>query len=223
MGEEAEDVLSSINISEDDKTKYSKVLEKLNSFFKIRKNVILERAKFNCRYQLPGESAEQYIATLYHLVENCQYGELAQEMIRDRLVVGISDKALSEQLCVDGELTLEKAKTMIRQREAVHEQRNMLQSSGSSNHTLQLLTKLSQRTVDLQVTVPVQLHPNQQVLHNLQNRGANGVKVSPTLEISAQLNKLNAIKAKRKDNLVVSVLLPMSGKPMSEKSHHLEK
>ena len=59
-------------------------------------------------------------------------------MIRDRLVVGISDKALSERLCMDGELTLEKAKTMIRQREAVHEQRDMLQSNGSSDHTTTL-------------------------------------------------------------------------------------
>ena len=121
MGDEAEDVLSSTNISEEDKANYSKVLEKLNGFFKVRKNVILERAKFNRRYQLPGESAEQYITTLYRLVENCQYGELAQEMIRDRLVVGISDKALSEQLCTHADLTLEKAKTMIRQREAIHE------------------------------------------------------------------------------------------------------
>ena len=96
LGEEAEDVLSSINISEEDKTEYSKVLEKLNGFFKVRKNVILERAKFNCRNQLPGESAEQYITTLYQLVENCQYGQLAHEMIRDRLVVGILNKALSE-------------------------------------------------------------------------------------------------------------------------------
>ena len=71
-------------------------------------------------------------------MENCQYGELAQEMIRNRLVVGISDKALSEQLCMDGELTLEKAKTMIRQHEAVHEQRGMLQSNGSPNHTTTL-------------------------------------------------------------------------------------
>ena len=37
-----------------------------------------------------------YITTLYYLVENCQYGELAQEIICDRLVVGILDKALSK-------------------------------------------------------------------------------------------------------------------------------
>jgi len=138
LGEEAEDVLTSTNISEEDKTKYDKVLEKLNGFFNIHKNVILERAKFNRRNQLPGESAEQYITALYHQVEHCQYGELAQEMIRDRLVVGISDKALSERLCMDAELTLEKAKMMIRQREAVHEQRDMLHQSSSAKYTTTL-------------------------------------------------------------------------------------
>ena len=138
LGDEAEDVLSSTNISEEDKVNYSKVLEKLNGFFKVRKNVILERAKFNRRYQLPGESAEQYITTLYRLVENCQYGELAQEMIRDRLVVGISDKALSEQLCTHADLTLEKAKTMIRQCEAIREQKDMLQQNGTTKHTTTL-------------------------------------------------------------------------------------
>ena len=138
LGEEAEDVLTSTNISEEDKTKYDKVLEKLNGFFNIRKNVILERAKFNRRNQLPGESAEQYITALYHQVEHCQYGELAQEMIRDRLVVGISDKALSERLCMDAELTLEKAKMMIRQREVVHEQRDMLHQSSSTKYTTTL-------------------------------------------------------------------------------------
>ena len=65
LGEQAEDVLSSTNISEDDKTKYSKVLEKLNGFFKIHKNVILEQAKFNHFYQLPGESALNSISLHY--------------------------------------------------------------------------------------------------------------------------------------------------------------
>ena len=33
---------------------------------------------------------------LYKLAENCNYGNLKEEMIRDRLVVGISDQQLSE-------------------------------------------------------------------------------------------------------------------------------
>ena len=60
--------------------------------------------------------------TLYELVENCEYGTLKDEMIRERLVVGIRDSALSEKLQVDSKVTLDTAKKMICQREAVHEQ-----------------------------------------------------------------------------------------------------
>ena len=44
-------------------------------------------------------------------------------MIRDRLVVGIRDKSVSERLQMDAALTLEKAKTAIRQREAIQDNR----------------------------------------------------------------------------------------------------
>ena len=102
------------------------MITKLDSYFAVRKNKIYERAKFNRRNQLPGETAEEYIMQLYKLVETCEYGDLSSEMIRDRLVVGILDTQLSERLQLDAELTLEKAKKMIRQREAVHAQQQDL-------------------------------------------------------------------------------------------------
>ena len=43
-------------------------------------------------------------------------------MIRDRLVVGIRDNALSKRLQLDAALTLDKAKKTVRQQEAVGEQ-----------------------------------------------------------------------------------------------------
>ena len=54
-------------------------------------------------------------------------------MIRDRLVVGIRDHTLSERLQLDVALTLDKAKKMVRQREAVHEQGRELKGSGESS------------------------------------------------------------------------------------------
>ena len=63
---------------------------------------------------------------LYSLAENCEYGPLENEMIRDRLVVDIRDTALSERLQLNAELALEKAKKSIRQREAVTEQQTIL-------------------------------------------------------------------------------------------------
>ena len=126
MGEDAEDMLSSTNVSEDDRMKYDKVINKLDAFFQVRKNVIFECARFNRRSQKPDESAEQFITSLYYLAENCAYGDLKKEMIRDRIVVGIRDGPLSQKLQLESDLTLERAKTLVRQREAVHEQQALL-------------------------------------------------------------------------------------------------
>ena len=63
---------------------------------------------------------------LYTLAENCNYGDLTSEMMRDRLVVGIQDETLSQKLQLDPTLTLDKAKQMILQKEAVREQQQAL-------------------------------------------------------------------------------------------------
>ena len=57
LGEDAEDVLLSTGITPAERKKYTDVLSKFNEFFKVRKNVIFERARFNRRGQQEGESA----------------------------------------------------------------------------------------------------------------------------------------------------------------------
>ena len=129
LGEEAETVLASTNITDEQRKVYDTVINKFDSFFKVTRNVIFKSACFNCRVQLEGETAEQFIIELYNLSEFCDYGELTSEMIRDRLVVGIRDRHLSERLQLDSELTLEKAKKAIRQHEAVQGQQNVLKGA----------------------------------------------------------------------------------------------
>jgi hypothetical protein len=96
--------------------------------------VIYERAQFNRRNQLDGETAENYIVTLYELSENCDYGDMTDEMTRDCLVVGIRDTVLSEKLQMDPKLTLtlDAVKKVICQREEVHEQQQMLNGSSKA-------------------------------------------------------------------------------------------
>ena len=84
--------------------------------------MIVECAKFNKCFQLPDEPVELFIASLYNLAADCNLGELKDELIHDRIVVGIRDASLSKRLQMDPELMLEKAKTVIQQREAVREQ-----------------------------------------------------------------------------------------------------
>ncbi len=51
----------------------------------------------------------QLITSKHALAEKCNYGTLHDELLRDRLVFGLRDSTLSEQMQLDRELTLEKA------------------------------------------------------------------------------------------------------------------
>ena len=126
MGDQADDILRSFALSEEDGKKYATVKSRFDNHFVQRRNVIFERAKFNRRRQEEGESVEPFITSLYALAEHCGYGDLHDEMIRDRIVVGIRNSALSEKLQLDPRLTLDSAITQVRQAEAVKQQQPLL-------------------------------------------------------------------------------------------------
>ena len=132
LGEDVDNVLTSKNISDENRKKYVEVLLKFDRHFKVHKNVIFKCARFNARLQVEGESIKQYITSLYNLVEHCEYGPLKEEMIRDRLVVGIHNMALSERLQMDEMLTLDKVKKLVHEREAVKEQQLFLKKDEST-------------------------------------------------------------------------------------------
>ena len=67
LREEAETVLASTNITDEQRKVYDTVINKFDSFFKVTRNVIFERARFNRRVQLKGETAEQFIIELYNV------------------------------------------------------------------------------------------------------------------------------------------------------------
>uniref|UniRef100_A0A1X7T6M4 Retrotransposon gag domain-containing protein n=1 Tax=Amphimedon queenslandica TaxID=400682 RepID=A0A1X7T6M4_AMPQE len=132
MGDESDAILDSMKVTEVERGDYTVVLRKFDDFFKVRRNVIFERARFNRRSQQEGESTEEFIMELYRLVENCDYGEFQDEMIRDRLVVGIRNQQLSERMQLDPDLNLEKAKKMARQLEAVRDQSRELKRESTT-------------------------------------------------------------------------------------------
>ncbi|GBM34061.1 hypothetical protein AVEN_150747-1 [Araneus ventricosus] len=66
------------------------------------------------------------MTALYTLSEHCEYGALLNELIRDRIVVGIRDKNLSEKLQLDADLTLTKVIERVRLSEVVKEQQEKL-------------------------------------------------------------------------------------------------
>ena len=126
MGDEGDDILSSFGLGEEEKIKYDVVKEKFQGYFIKKHNVIFERARFNVRSQLEGESIDSFVTALHGLAEHCNFRDLKDELIRDRLVVGLRDAALSEKLQMNPDLTLEKAVVLARQKEAVRKQQPLL-------------------------------------------------------------------------------------------------
>ena len=94
MGSKSDDILPTFDLSAEDSTKYDKVKDKFDKHFVKRRNVIYEREKFNKRKQEAGELVDSFITDLYSLAEHCQYETLHDEMVRDRIVVGLLDQRL---------------------------------------------------------------------------------------------------------------------------------
>ena len=122
MGEQAEDVLLSRGIPENN---YLQVLAAFNNYFGVRTNVITERAKFN-RLTQGTDSMDMFINRLYRQAEYCQYGALREELLRDRLVVGVVDDRLSEKLQSQPDLTLDQAVQMSRRHEAAKQAQSVI-------------------------------------------------------------------------------------------------
>jgi len=58
------------------------------------------------------ESVDSFITDLFSLVIHCSYGQLHDEMIRDRIVVGLLDASLLEKMQLDPNLTADKMLSM---------------------------------------------------------------------------------------------------------------
>ena len=86
-------------------------MEEFDNYFQVRKNVIFERARFNKRNQLSDEPVEEFISEIHRLADRCDFKNMKDELIRDRLVVGIRDNVLSERLQMEPELTRQGQKT----------------------------------------------------------------------------------------------------------------
>ena len=123
MGAEGDRLLDQFSMPEADKDKFQPVLDKFDAYFTPKRNVIHERAQFHKCYQKEGESVNEYVRRLYELAEHAAFPD-KDDTIRDRLVLGLSDKDVSEklQLEIDPPLTLERAIAIAKQNEVVKKQ-----------------------------------------------------------------------------------------------------
>lgn len=135
LGEEAQDFLLTIGVTDADCATYNAICTKFDNFFKVRHNVIYKCTRFNCRTQQSGETAE-FIVAVHTLASNCRFGAMKDELIRDRLDAGIRDSELAERLQLNVVLTLSEAVEQIRQHKAVHENQKEMRLGDTKETTI---------------------------------------------------------------------------------------
>ena len=83
------------------------VMDAFDKHCKPKKNETVESYKFFSRFQNPGKSLEKFITDLKLLATTCNFGDLKDSLVRDRIICGIQDKQLHEDLFKDPCLDLQ--------------------------------------------------------------------------------------------------------------------
>ena len=141
IGQDARDVFNTWTLSEEEQNKPKILFEKFGDYCKPKKNPTVLRHKFNSRVQSTAESADHFITDLKLLSLDCEYGPLRDEMIRDRLVVGVHSEEMKEKLLQESDLTLDTAVKIVK---AIEGSKQHVKSI-ESDHTVHALRSTSRK------------------------------------------------------------------------------
>ena len=70
--------------------------------------------KFQTRFQGQAEPADQFITDLKLLAKDCEYGNLTNDLVKDRIICGVYSKEVREKLLQEADLTLVKVTEILR-------------------------------------------------------------------------------------------------------------
>ncbi|KAJ8885094.1 hypothetical protein PR048_011290 [Dryococelus australis] len=100
LGDRAEEIWTQFELEQD---MLELSLKELSKYFTSRTNTLFERYKFISRVQLIGETVGDFVMALHTLQSSCDYGALKNKLILDRVVVGMADRIMSQQLQLHGQ------------------------------------------------------------------------------------------------------------------------
>ncbi|XP_075560009.1 uncharacterized protein LOC142591584 [Dermacentor variabilis] len=118
-GAEAIEVFNTFTFAAGEKNDdYATVVKKFDEYCIAQTNEVHERYMFRRRIQAAGEPVEHFLRDLKNQARACNFGALAESMVRDQIVFGINDDTVREKLLRDNNLTLQKAEQACKAAEA---------------------------------------------------------------------------------------------------------
>ncbi|RXN31866.1 Retrovirus-related Pol poly from transposon [Labeo rohita] len=146
MGNECRHIYShNIVLTEAQAKNPKAILDALGAYFKPAKNVIYERYMFGCCKQEVDEPIDSFLTRLRERASTCDYKELKDEMIRDRLVLGIANENTRRRLLRERELTLSQSVEICRLAEAMEQRVKTIDSSISDSINIAQAQRLKRK------------------------------------------------------------------------------
>lgn len=144
-GVEARRVYNTFVIDDGDKDSIDVLQTKFKDYCEPRKNVTYTRHIFFTRNQSPYEPIDSYVTDLKNKAKPCEFGDLMDGLIRDRIVCGISNEPCRARLLRETNLTLVKAIDICRAQELSVKQLKSLKSDEHSPSVAAVKTSSSKQ------------------------------------------------------------------------------
>lgn len=134
IGPEAHKVFHTFQLTEEERKDVTKVLEAFQNYCQPLQNTAFERYRFNLRGQRSGESFEQYVTCLRQIALRCNFETITpEEILRDRIMFGITDNKVRDRLLREKNLTLERTLEICRANEVSSAQQKEVSKIQDSN------------------------------------------------------------------------------------------
>ena len=126
------------------------LIEKFEAYCNPTRNITYERHLLNTPMQSVNKTIDAYVTELRLQAKNCEFGALCNQLIRDRIVVGIRDDALRSRSLREAELDLQKAVDICR---AAEQTRSHMDALKNATSTIDKVTKdpLRSKRVDTKI------------------------------------------------------------------------
>ena len=143
IGEEALHIYNTFTMTDDERNKMAAVRQKFVEYFTPRKNQVLERYQFWRLQQQQGEGIDAFVTSLRLRARSCEFAELTDSLIRDKVVLSCPDARLQERLLRESDLSLTKAIDLCRAAEATQQQLRAIKAGTDITSAVQTVSSIS--------------------------------------------------------------------------------
>lgn len=122
IGGDAVEIYDTLKLETAQRNSYVAVIKAFDDFCKPKTNPVYERFVFSQRVQKEGETFDAFHVDIKRLVKTCGFAEKEDEMLRYRIVIGVSNKNLQKRSLELADLTYATAVEKCKASEATHGQ-----------------------------------------------------------------------------------------------------